>query len=80
MKITQNGKVVRFDNRTQRFNPVTRKIEDIPTLNNSSKNDKQTIPLYSGAVIVSNTRDTEYAYGINKEDKEKKKTRNIPGS
>jgi hypothetical protein len=29
MKITQNGKVVRFDNRTQRFNPVTRKIEDI---------------------------------------------------
>lgn len=79
-KVTQDGKVVRFDNRTQRFNPVTRKIEDIATLNNSSKNDKQTVPLYSGAVIVSNIKGTDYAYGINKEDKEKKKTRNIPGS
>lgn len=36
MKITQNGKVVRFDNRTQRFNPVTRKIEDIQTQKESS--------------------------------------------
>lgn len=78
-KVTQDGKVVRFDNRTQRFNPITRKIEDIPT-NNSSKKKKQTIPLYSGAVIVSNTSDTPHAYGINKKDKENKKTRNIPGS
>lgn len=36
MKITQNGKVVRFDNRTQRFNPVTREIEDIQTQKESS--------------------------------------------
>lgn len=35
-KITQDNRIVRFDNRTQRFNPVTRKIEDIPTQKESS--------------------------------------------
>lgn len=35
-KVTQDGRIVRFDNRTQRFNPVTRKIEDIQTQKDSS--------------------------------------------
>lgn len=39
-KITQDGKVVRFDNRTQLFNPVTRKIEDKQTQKESVKGTK----------------------------------------
>lgn len=35
-KITQDGKVIRFDNRTQVFNPVTRRVEDRQTQKESS--------------------------------------------
>lgn len=58
MRVTQDGKVVTYNRKTQRWNPITKQVEDIPGAKSGSGNSKTQVLPSPMKVVVSNSNNS----------------------